>query len=72
MANGEGVLFLRSHLFIVENVTPTFAANCSWVSPTWRATPWSSLPRPSYSCHSSRSHPDLALLLTRLGKQYST
>ena len=32
-ASGEGLLLPDSHLFTVENVTPTLAANCSWVRP---------------------------------------
>jgi len=33
IANGESVLQPDSQRFTVENVTPTFAANCSWVRP---------------------------------------
>ena len=34
MANGEGLLLPLSQRFTVEKVTPTLAANCSWVKPS--------------------------------------
>jgi hypothetical protein len=36
MAKGEGLLLPLSQRLTVEKVTPTLAANCSWVQPSFK------------------------------------
>ena len=71
-ASGEGLLLPDSHLFTVENVTPTLAANCSWVSPNLACNSMIIFATSFLLLSFISARPDLALLLTSLGKQYNT